>query len=140
MKLMQEHFMDRTKTKGLVAVAVGLASTGFLVSGLIGVWNLATAPAPIEKPASSQDAQVIAQENGLLAVLKDEPKNASAIQGMEAVVGYYLQKRDNKKAIQSLEKLIAAAPKAKNAEAYKKKLAELNQSAQASPAASPSAK
>jgi hypothetical protein len=124
--------MDRAKTKILVIIAVGLASTGFLISGLVGVWNLATTPAPAQKPASSQDAQVTAQENGLLAVLKDEPKNVSAIQGMEQVVIYHLQKKDNKKAIQSLEKLIVAAPAAKGLEAYKQKLAELKEGKQPS--------
>jgi hypothetical protein len=132
--------MDRAKTKGLVVFAVGLASTGFLISGLIGVWNLATAPAPAQKPASSQDAQVTAQENGLLAVLKDEPKNVSAIKGMEEVVIYHLQKKDNKKAAQSLEKLIAAAPSAQGIDAYKKKLTQLTQNSQPSASTLPAKK
>jgi hypothetical protein len=137
---MQEHFMDRSQTKGVVLVAVGLAAVGLLFSSLLGVWNLATAPAPVQKSTSSQDAQITAQENGLLAVLKDEPKNVSAIQGMEQVVVYYLQRNDNKKAMQSLEKLIAAAPSAKGMDVYKKKLTELKQNSQPSASASPSAK
>jgi hypothetical protein len=132
--------MDRSETKRLVVVAVGLASVGVLLSSLLGVWNLAVTPAPVQNPVSSQDAQVTAQENGFLMVLKDEPKNSNAILGLEQVVLYHLQKKDTKKAIQSLEKLIAAAPKAPSLDTYKKKLADLKQNPQLGATAVPKKK
>jgi hypothetical protein len=128
--------MERSKfTKGLVILAVSLASGGFLLSSLLGLFDLARSPVPAKNPASSQHAQVEAQENGFLEVLKKEPKNPTALQGMETVVRYYLQTGNKPKTIQALEKLIAAAPQSKNSKEYTKLLAELKSPASPSPQA-----
>jgi hypothetical protein len=129
--------MERSKfTKMLVISAVSLATGGFLLSSLLGVFDLARSPAPVKNAASSQNAQVAAKENGFLEVLKKEPKNLTALQGMETVVRYYLQTGDKPKTIQALEKLIAAAPQSKNVKEYTKLLTELKNP----PSPSPSAK
>ncbi len=128
--------MERSKfTKILVVSAVSLATVGFLLSSLLGLVDLARSPAPVKNAASSQNAQVAAKENGFLEVLKKEPKNPTALQGMETVVRYYLQTGDQPKTIQALEKLIAAAPQAKNAQEYTKLLKELKNPASPSPSA-----
>jgi hypothetical protein len=128
--------MERSKfTKMLVVSAVSLATGGFLLSSLLGLVDLARSPAPVKNAASSQNAQVAAKENGFLEVLKKEPKNPTALQGMETVVRYYLQTGDKPKTIQALEKLLAAAPEAKNAKEYTKLLTELKNAPSPSPKA-----
>jgi hypothetical protein len=119
--------MERSKTtKKIVLMAVSLATGGVIISSLLGVLNLAQSPPPPPKVSlSSQNAQVEAQENGFLAVLKKEPKNSTAITGMEGVVKYYLQTSNKQKSIESLEKLIAAAPKAERVKDYAQVLAEI---------------
>jgi hypothetical protein len=113
--------MERSKfTKILVVSAVSLATGGFLLSSLLGLVDLARSPAPVKNAPSSQ---------------KKEPKNPTALQGMETVVRYYLQTGDKPKTIQALEKLLAAAPQAKNAQEYTKLLKELKNPASPSPSA-----
>jgi hypothetical protein len=128
--------MERSKfTKMLVVSAVSLATGGFLLSSLLGLVDLARSPAPVKNAPSSQNAQVAAKENGFLEVLKKEPKNPTALQGMETVVRYYLQTGDKPKTIQALEKLIAVAPQSKNVKDYTKLLTELKNPASPSPSA-----
>lgn len=113
-------------TRKIVLMAVSLATGGIIISSLLGVWNLSQSPLPpVKASLSSQNAQVEAQENGFLAVLKQEPKNATAISGMEGVVKYYLQTSNQQKSIESLEKLIAAAPQAARAKEYAQVLVEM---------------
>lgn len=118
--------MEGSKTtRKIVLMAVSLAAGGVIISSLLGVWNLAQSPPPVKVSLSSQNAQVAAQENGFLAVLKKEPKNSTAITGMEGVVRYYLQTNNQQKSIESLEKLIAAAPQAARAKEYAQVLVEM---------------
>jgi hypothetical protein len=119
--------MERSKTtKRIVLMAVSLATGGVIITSLLGVWNLAQSPPPAVKASlSSQNAQVEAQANGFLEVLKKEPKNSTAITGMEGVVKYYLQTSNKPKSIESLEKLIAAAPQAERAKDYAQVLADI---------------
>jgi hypothetical protein len=117
--------MERSKSKRIVMIAVALAGGGFLLSSLVGLVELARSPAPVKIVASSQNAQVEAKENGFLEVLKKEPKNSTAIQGMENVVRYYLQTGNKPKTIQALEKLIAAAPQSANSKDYSQLLTNL---------------
>lgn len=71
--------------KKIVLMAVSLATGGLIISSLLGVLELAKSPPPpVKASLSSQNAQIAAQENGFLAVLKKEPKNSTAITGMEA--------------------------------------------------------
>jgi hypothetical protein len=128
--------MERSKfTKKIVLVATIVAGTGFLLSSLVGLWNLVQAPAPMRASISSQNAQVETQANGYLQVLQKEPKNATAIQGLENVVRYYVQTGNKSKTIQYLEKLVVAAPEAKNVAEYKKSLTELKSPTPPSPKA-----
>ena len=119
--------MERSKTtKKIVLMAVSLATGGMILTSLFTVWDLAKPqPTAIKASSSSQDAQVAAKENGFLEVLKKEPKNFTAISGMEEVVKYYLQTSNKQKSIESLEKLIAAAPQAERAKEYAQVLAEI---------------
>jgi hypothetical protein len=126
--------MERSKSKKIVMVAVALAGGGFLLSSLVGLVELARSPAPVKIVASSQNAQVEAKENGFLEVLKKEPKNSTAIQGMENVVRYYLQTGNKPKTIQALEKLIAAAPQSANSKDYNQLLTNLKNPPAPSPA------
>jgi hypothetical protein len=132
--------MERQKfVKRFTLVAVALASTAFVGSSVVGLWQLAQAPVPLRTTLPSQDAQAEAQENSALAVLKSQPSNEQAIKSLEAVVIYYDQKRNRAKAISSLEKLQQAAPDSPNASQYKKVLAQFKQSPSPSPAGSPPA-
>jgi hypothetical protein len=117
--------MERSKTtRRVVLMAVSLGTGGMILTSLFGVLDLVKSPTPtqVKAPASSQNAQVEAQENGYLAVLKKEPKNTTAIGGMEKVVQYYMQTGNEPKIVASLEKLIAAAPQAERVQEYKKVL------------------
>jgi hypothetical protein len=113
--------MERSKiTRKIVLMAVSLATGGIIITSLLGVWNLAQSPLPVKASFSSQDAQIAAKENEFLTVLKKEPKNPQAIEGMEQVVEYYGRTGNKPKTIESLEKLLAAAPQAKRAKEYTK--------------------
>jgi hypothetical protein len=128
--------MERSKfTKKIVLVATIVAGMGFLLSSLVGLWNLVQTPAPMRTSISSQNAQIETQANGYLEVLQKEPKNATAIQGLENVVRYYVQTGNKSKTIQYLEKLVVAAPEAKNVAEYKKSLAELKSPSSPAPKA-----
>jgi hypothetical protein len=122
--------MERSKiTKKIVLMAVSLATGGMILTSLLGVWNLAQSPPPVLKASSSsQDAQVAAKENEFLAILKKEPKDPKAIEGMEQVVEYYGHTGNKQKIIESLEKLLAAAPQAKRAKEYAKVLDTIKKS------------
>jgi hypothetical protein len=115
--------MERsTITKKVVLMAVSLAAGGVIITSLLGTLNLAQSPLPVKASSSSQDAQIAAKEHEFLAVLKKEPKNLPAITGMEQVVEYYGLTGNKPKTIESLEKLLAAAPQAVRAKEYAKVL------------------
>ncbi len=122
--------MERSKaTKKIVLMAVSLATGGVIISSLLGTWNLAQSPpAPAKASFSSQDAQVVAKENEFLAVLKKNPKDPKAIEGMEQVVEYYGYTGNKQKTVESLEKLLAAAPEAKRTKEYVKVLDAIKKS------------
>jgi hypothetical protein len=122
--------MERSKTtKKIVLMAVSLATGGMILTSLLGVLNLAQSPSPIVKASSSsQDAQVAAKENEFLAVLKKNPKDPKAIEGMEQVVEYYGYTGNKQKITESLEKFIAAAPEAKKVKEYAKVLDAIKKS------------
>ena len=130
--------MEQSKTtKKLALMAVSLATGGMVITSLLGVLNLAQPPAPaVKSSSSSQDAQVAAKENEFLAALKKDAKDPQAIEGMELVVEYYGRNGNKQKTVESLKKLIAAAPQAKKAKEYAKVLDAINNS----PAAEPKAK
>ncbi len=122
--------MERSKTtKKIVLMAVSLATGGMILTSLFTVWDLAK-PLPTGKASfpSSQDAQIAAKENEFLALLKKDPKNPQAIEGMEHVVEYYGHTGNKQKIIASLEKLLAAAPEAKRTKEYIKVLDTIKKS------------
>ncbi len=122
--------MERSKTtKKIVLMAVSLATGGMILTSLFTVWDLAKPqPTATKASSSSQDAQVAAKENEFLAVLKKEPKDPKAIEGMEQVVEYYGRTGNKQKTVESLEKLLAAAPQAKRAKEYAKVLDTIKKS------------
>jgi hypothetical protein len=130
--------MERSKTtKKIVLMAVSLATGGMILTSLLGVLNLAQSPLPAVKASSSpQDAQVAAKENEFLAALKKDAKDPKAIEGMEQVVEYYGHTGNKQKTVESLEKLLAAAPQAKRVKEYAKVLDAIKKS----PAPEPKAK
>jgi hypothetical protein len=130
--------MEGSKTtKKIVLMAVSLGTGGMIIASLSPVWDLAKSPPPPAKTSSSsQDAQVAAKENEFLAVLKKNPKDPKAIEGMEQVVEYYGHTGNKQKTVESLEKLLAAAPEAKRTKEYTKVLDAIKKS----PASEPKAK
>jgi hypothetical protein len=130
--------MEGSKTtKKIVLMAVSLGTGGMIIASLSPVWDLAKSPPPPTKTSSSsQDSQVAAKENEFLAVLKKNPKDPKAIEGMEQVVEYYGHTGNKQKTVESLEKLLAAAPEAKRTKEYTKVLDAIKKS----PASEPKAK
>jgi hypothetical protein len=122
--------MEGSKTtKKIVLMAVSLGTGGMIIASLSPVWDLAKSPPPPAKTSSSsQDAQVAAKENEFLAVLKKNPKDPKAIEGMEQVVEYYGHTGNKQKTVESLEKLLAAAPEAKRTKEYTKVLDAIKKS------------
>jgi hypothetical protein len=121
--------MERSKTtKKIVLMAVSLATGGMILTSLFTVWDLAKPQPTVTKASSSQDAQVAAKENEFLAILKKEPKDPKAIEGMEQVVEYYGRTGNKQKTVESLEKLLAAAPQSKRAKEYTKVLDAIKKS------------
>jgi hypothetical protein len=122
--------MEGSKTtKKIVLMAVSLGTGGMIIASLSPVWDLAKSPPPPTKTSSSsQDAQVAAKENEFLAVLKKNPKDPKAIEGMEQVVEYYGHTGNKQKTVESLEKLLAAAPEAKRTKEYTKVLDAIKKS------------
>jgi TolA-binding protein len=122
--------MEGSKTtKKIVLMAVSLGTGGMIIASLSPVWDLAKSPPPLTKTSSSsQDAQVAAKENEFLAVLKKNPKDPKAIEGMEQVVEYYGHTGNKQKTVESLEKLLAAAPEAKRTKEYAKVLDAIKKS------------
>jgi hypothetical protein len=122
--------MERSKTtKKIVLMAVSLATGGMILTSLFTVWDLAKPlPTAVKASSSSQDAQVAAKENEFLAVLKKDPKDPKAIEGMEQVAEYYGRTGNKQKTVESLEKLLAAAPQAKRAKEYAKVLDAIKKS------------
>lgn len=83
--------------------------------------NPDTATSVVESPMQLQVAQLKQQERGYEAVLKQEPNNQVALQGLVEV---RLQMNDAKGAIAPLEKLVSMNPEQKN---YKTLLTQVKQ-------------
>jgi cytoskeletal protein RodZ len=124
--------MDRQKlTKSMTLIAVSLASVAFLGSSVVGMWQLAQAPAPIRMP--SQNAQAETQANSALEILRSKPQDADANKSFELVLSYYASQNNIPKLIQVLEKHQQVAPNSPNASRYQEVLAQLKVPASASP-------
>ena len=63
-----------------------------------------------------------------MAALKKDAKDPQAIEGMELVVEYYGRNGNKQKTVESLQKLLAAAPQAKKAKEYAKVLDAIKKS------------
>jgi cytochrome c-type biogenesis protein CcmH/NrfG len=74
------------KKKILTKVFVIGSGMAFLASSLLGIGGLIGSsfnqPAKNENAAQSQNAQLKAEENGFVAVLKREPNNQTALRGL----------------------------------------------------------
>ncbi len=117
-------------TRKIVLMAVSLGTGGMIIASLSPVWDLAKSPPPPPAKTSSsfQDAQVAVKENEFLAALKKNPQDPQAIEGMEKVVEYYGYTGNKQKTVESLEKLLAAAPAAKKNKEYAKVLDAIKKS------------
>lgn len=111
----------------LVSVVSFFGSTAF---GAVGAFNSArnqstqnptTDTAAVESPMQLQQAQLQLQEREYEVVLKREPENQVALQGLVEV---RLQMKNEKDAVKPLEKLVQLNPEHKD---YKTLLAQVKQ-------------
>jgi hypothetical protein len=106
--------MATSKLTKVFVLASGMAflTTSVLgVSGLIG--SSLNQPTAKQNTAQSQNAQLQAQEKGFLAVLKREPNNATALQGMIEIWRMRIQQGDAQGVKKTIEGLVKANPKSK---------------------------
>jgi hypothetical protein len=129
--------MDKQKlTKSMTLIAISLASVAFLGSSVVGMWQLAQAPAPIRMP--SQNAQAETQANSALEVLRTKPQDADANKSLELALSYYAKQKNIPKLIELLEKHQQVAPNSPNTSRYREILSQLK--TPSSPSSSPSLK
>ncbi len=111
----------------LVSVVSFFGSTAF---GAVRAFNSArnqptqnptTAASPVESPMQLQQAQLQLQEREYEVVLKQEPENQVALQGL---VEIRLQMKNEKGAVKPLEKLVQLNP---SQQEYKTLLAQVKQ-------------
>jgi hypothetical protein len=114
--------MDRDKFKKTFVILSGVA---FLASSLIGLVGLFGSSASNRQTdtAQSQNAQILAQENGYLAVLRREPKNSTALEGVGQIIQSKAQSGDLKGARTTVAELIKIDPKNKS---YQDLLAQID--------------
>lgn len=133
--------MDRQKiVKGFTLVVAFAGTFALLITSASTIWELAQPKAASQSVAISKDAQLAAQENGYWAVLQDEPKNSTAIGGLEAIAQAHAAEGNLPKSIEIFEKLQKAAPKSPNAQIYAQYLVELKKRVNAAPSPSSSPK
>ncbi len=116
--------MDNKKITKVVVLLSGVAFLGSSVSGIGGlIASSLQKPAATENIASSQDAQLQAQEKGFLGVLKREPNNPTAIRGAIEIWRLRIDKGDAKGVKTTIEGLVKSDPKNKT---YKELLAAID--------------
>jgi hypothetical protein len=119
----REHheLMERSKTQKAVVIVSGIA---FLSSSVLSIGGLIASslnkPAATETPTQSQNAQLKAQEEGLITVSKREPKNPIPLRGL---VELRMRKGDISGTKAALEQLVKIEPANKE---YKEFLAAVN--------------
>jgi hypothetical protein len=115
--------MEQSKLKKALIILSGIA---FLGSSLLGIGELIGSslkqPVAKENPAQSQNAQLSASEKGFLGVLKREPTNQTALQGIQEIVNIRMEQRDIAGTKAILKQLIEIDPSRKD---YKEFLAAI---------------
>jgi hypothetical protein len=110
--------MDREKTKKAIVIVSGVAFLGSSLMGLAGlIGSSFQSSAQGEKATQSQNAQILAQEKGYIAVLQREPKNPTAIEGLEQIVNAKAMSGDLQGAKSTIAALVKIDPKNKNYQA-----------------------
>jgi hypothetical protein len=118
--------MDNKKVTKVVVLLSGVAFLGSSVAGIGGlIASSLQKPAAKENIASSQDAQLQAQEKGFLGVLKREPNNPTALRGAIEIWRLRIEKGDAKGVKTTIEGLVKSDPKNK---VYKELLVEIDKS------------
>jgi cytochrome c-type biogenesis protein CcmH/NrfG len=113
--------LNKTKRKQLITIIFIASFVGTTAMGVIQVFNSTPVPdAPTISQESEQEA-LKAQVQGYETVLKREPSNRTALEGLVAA---RLQLKDFKGAIAPLEKLVKLYPDRAD---YVKQLAEVKQ-------------
>jgi hypothetical protein len=118
--------MENKKITKIVVLLSGVAFLGSSVAGIGGlIASSLQKPAAKENIASSQDAQLQAQEKGFLGVLKREPNNPTALKGAIEIWRIRIDKGDAKGVKTTIEGLVKSDPKNK---IYKELLVEIDKS------------
>jgi predicted Zn-dependent protease len=116
--------MDNKKITKVVVLLSGVAFLGSSVAGIGGlIASSLQKPAAKENIASSQDAQLQAQEKGFLGVLKREPNNPTALKGAIEIWRLRIDKGDAKGVKTTIEGLVKSNP---NNKIYKELLVAID--------------
>jgi hypothetical protein len=115
--------MEQSNVKKALIIISGIA---FLSASLLSIGELIASslkePVAKENSAQSQNAQLNATEKGFLGVLKREPTNQTALQGIQEIVNIRMQQGDIPGTKAILKQLIEIEPTRKD---YKEFLAAI---------------
>lgn len=116
--------MEQSKLKKALIILSGIAFLGSSVLGLAElIGSSLKEPVAQENPAQSQNAQLNASEKGFLGVLKREPNNQTALQGIQEIVNIRMGQGDIPGTQAILKQLIEIDPTRKD---YKEFLAAID--------------
>ncbi len=116
--------MEQSKLKKALIILSGIAFLGSSLLGIVeSIGSSLKEPVAKENPAQSQNAQLNASEKGFLGVLKREPNNPTALQGIKEIFSIRMEQGDIPGTRSILKQLIEIDPTKKD---YKELLAAID--------------